>query len=74
MKLQNRMRLTDLESELMVAREKGQLGVWEGHVHTAILKQNWMGGELGGELIYIYVCIAGSLRCSPKTSAWILAI
>ena len=37
--LQNRMRLTDLENELTVAKGKGQ-GLWEGHVHTAIFKMD----------------------------------
>ena len=34
-------RLTDLGNELMVTREKGWrrgMGVWDGHVHTAMFK------------------------------------
>ena len=38
----NRNRLTDLEHKLMVTsgegRERYRLGVWDGHVHTAIIK------------------------------------
>ena len=36
--LQNRKRLTDLENKLMVVGGKDSLGVWDGHVHTAIFK------------------------------------
>ena len=40
MNLQNRKRLTDLENELMVARQKGggrdSYRVWDGRVHTAV--------------------------------------
>ena len=41
MNLQNRKRLTDLKSELIIAgkgRESYQ--VWDGHVHTAIFKMD----------------------------------
>ena len=31
---------SELENKLMVARGKGQLGLWQGHVHTAILKMD----------------------------------
>ena len=42
--LQNKNRLTDLENEFMVAMvcrgrrigERNSLGVWDGHIHTAI--------------------------------------
>ena len=60
--LQNRNRLTDLESELMVTqggggggwgrvvRERDGLGVWDGYVHSAIFKvQNQQGPMGGGE-------------------------
>ena len=43
MNLQNRKRLTDFENELMVVEGGGRrasLGVWDGHVHTAVLKVN----------------------------------
>ena len=33
-----KQRLTDLEDKRMVVRGKGQLGSWDGHVHTAIFK------------------------------------
>ena len=33
-------RLKDLENKLMVAKGTGQLGVWKGHVHTAIFKSD----------------------------------
>ena len=40
MNLQSRKRLTDLENELMVARQKGggrdSYRVWDGRVHTAV--------------------------------------
>ena len=36
MNLQNIKRLTHLENKLMVAWVKGQLGLWERHVRTAI--------------------------------------
>ena len=40
MNLQSRKRLTDLENELTVARQKGgrrdSYRVWDGHVHTAV--------------------------------------
>ena len=44
MKLKTRNRLTDFDNELLVAREKGvgrdSLGVWDGHIHTAIFKMD----------------------------------
>ena len=42
MNLQNRERLTDFENELMVVEGGGRAssGVWDGHVHTAVLKVN----------------------------------
>ena len=33
-----KQRLTDLENRLMVVGGKDSLGVWDGHVHTAIFK------------------------------------
>ena len=44
---QNRKRLTDLESEVMVARGKGQLGSLGWDVHTAILKMDNQQGPTG---------------------------
>ena len=55
--LQNRMRLTDLENELTVAKGKGQ-GLWEGHVHTAIFK---MANQQGPSTYYIKFC---SMLCA----------
>ena len=58
-------RLTDLENELMVARQKSgrsdSYGVWDGHVHTAVFNnkdllystgnsaQCYMAAWMGGE-------------------------
>ena len=59
--LQNRNRLTDLESELMVTqggggggwgrvvRERDGLGVWDWYVHSAIFKVQNQQGPMGGE-------------------------
>ena len=38
--LHNRKRLTDLENELMVARERDMQGLGKGHVHTALFKMD----------------------------------
>ena len=50
MNLQNRKRLTDLESKFMVAggkmRARDSLGVWEGHVHTAVFKMDNQQGPI----------------------------
>ena len=44
MNLENRIRLSDLENELVFARGKGGGGegivVWDGHVHTAIFQMD----------------------------------
>ena len=39
-------RLKDLENKLMVAKGTGQLGVWKGHVHTAIFKLDSQYGPI----------------------------
>ena len=36
--LQNEKILTDLENKLTIAERRDSLGVWDGEVHTAILK------------------------------------
>ena len=60
-----------MENKLTVTRGKGQLGGLGQHVHTAISKKDetegtsaergvaaWMGGELGGEWIPVYVWLS----------------
>ena len=32
----------------------------------------WLGGELGGEWIHIYKCMAESLCCTPETITTLL--
>ena len=39
-----KQRLTDLENRLMVVGGKDSLGVWDGHVHTAIFKMDHQQG------------------------------
>ena len=57
--LQNRNRLADLEKKLVVdlgGQEdgEGQLGVWDGHVHTAVFKMdNLQGPTAQGTLLSI---------------------
>ena len=64
MNSQNRNRLTDLESELMVAGGRGmgesELGSVDGHVHTAILK---MENQQGPTAQHMELCLmlCGSL-------------
>ena len=67
MNLQNRERLTDFENELMVVEGGGRAssGVWDGHVHTAVLKVNNQQGltELHRDPAQCYVAarMEGSL-------------
>ena len=55
-----RHRLTDLENELMVVGVGGQLGVWNGQVHTAIFK---MDNQQGPTIQHTKLCsvLHGSL-------------
>ena len=46
MNLQKRKRLTDLENKLMVGRVRDSEGVWDGHVHTALLKMDNQQGPI----------------------------
>ena len=48
--LQNRMKLT--ENELKVAGGRDSQGVWEGHVHTAILKTDNQQGLIAHSIAH----------------------
>ena len=77
-----KQRLTDLENRLMVVGGKDSLGVWDGHVHTAIFKMaNQKGptiqcGNLDGSGFWdrmdTCIYIAESLHCSPETITTLL--
>ena len=79
MNVQNRRRLTDLENELTVAGGQGprmgrrdSWGVWDGHIHTAILK---IGNQQGPTVQHLELCsmLCGSLDGGEFRGEWIHA-
>ena len=87
MNLQSRKRLTGLENELMVARQKDGgrdgYGVWDGHVYTNnqdLLQHRGhcpvSRGSLDGRGVWrrmdTCTCMAEALHCPPETITTLL--